>query len=164
MTDLNAAILALQIDQGAKFISVQFHRECGEFDRDGPIDRRLNNDGWSEKTYTYKVEPAIFEGLKTGSLVVVRVRGHLQVARVAELDVDIDFGDASLIRLLRWVVADVSANMERVTSLETAEVKAKKQITNARLRKESKELLLAANLDEDAVRLLDLKPAEEAQA
>jgi len=162
MTDLNATILALQIDQGAKFISVQFHRECGEFDREGPIDRQLSQDGWSEKTYTYKVEPSVFERLKIGSLVVVRARGHLQVTRVAELDVDIDFGDTSLVRLLRWVVADVSANMLRVTALETAEVKAKKQITNARLHKESMELLQAANLEESTIHLLDLEPAEKA--
>lgn len=153
-TDLNATVLALQIDQGVRFIGVQFHRESGEFDREGSIDNSPAEDGWSTRHYTYKVEPSLYEGLTVGSLVVVRARNHLQVARVADLEADVDFGDTDLIRLLRWVVADATPGMQRAKTLEAAEFKAKRQITNARLRRESKELLLAANLDENDVKLL----------
>ena len=155
MTDLNATILALQIDQGVRFVEVEFFRDTTGDERCGPA-------GWSGKTsYIYKVEPAIFAGLKIGSLVVAQARSHLQVVRVVAMDVNVDFGNLNFIKLLRWVVADITSSIERVSLLVAAEVNAKKQSTNARLRKESQDLLAAANLTGESILLLPPKVAAE---
>ncbi len=154
-TDLNTTILALQIDQGVKFVNVKFHKENGDFDLNGAIDDNSDSTGiWSAQNYTYKVDPELYATLKEGALVVVQARNHFQVVKIVDMDVEIDFGNRSLIERLRWVIADVSSRLDIIRDLQSRERKAKKQITNARLRKESQEILAAANLTSADVQLI----------
>lgn len=150
--DLNTTILSLQLDQGVRIISVQFHRECGDFDDEGSLNP--GHGTWSAQRYTYKADPHIYEQLEAGSLVVVQARSHYQVARVAEMDADIDFGDTGLISRLRWVVADVSSRLSILSDLDKREMAAKRQIVQARLRKESQEILAAAKLEASDIRMV----------
>ena len=90
--DLNTTILALQIEQGLKFVGVKFHKECGDFDLAGAIDETEDETGyWGGKTYHYKTT----EECSEGDFLVVEARGHLQVVKVVATDVDINLADAA---------------------------------------------------------------------
>lgn len=138
--DFNKALRILQGEQGMRTIHVSFHKECGEFDDQG---------GFGGKTYIYK---SFLSDITVGDLVVVEARSHYQVAKVEQIDeeVDVEF-DGNL----RWAICKVTDQIEMVRQHQAKERSALRRLSQASLRREVRQFMAENDVDSSILQIED---------
>lgn len=181
---LDDTILALQIEQGVKFVGVRFHEstgfddlpepqgdefdvgEFGEFDEGGRVKKQymMPKRKSGEKPVRASDIPASWKrqlgaaeyvykttlDLAKGDVVLVEARNHYQVVTVTNADAmdTIEFG--SNIRY-RWVVCALGDALEETAENVRRERAAKRNVTTARMQRESRDILADMKLHGEGV-------------